>query len=501
MSNHDDRDRQVEDFFETHRSRVVEHQADDETWEAISLRAREARTRSRGMWFLGGAAAASAAAVATAFALWGSGPGAQPAAPAGPGQTDVQPSDQGRGGEQPAEPPGTDPPTAQEPTAPEPTPPGETADPGDGTTDGESGDPEPFTLTAPDPDVDVWYVMEPTGDESDLRVAQFEYAPRPTDGLAVGLAVSEDAGKSWDLRVDLGFGDNASVAARDSIWTWGSMGEGPLGMFRSDDRGRTAVWVPTRGLPIGVETFRSTLVVVTAGCEGDEDDSCAEVVITDVTTNDATSGRRMATLEGLSPGGPDLTNGLPLPEGWTPNSGLAPSKALTSSTPRAGLGATYDAVYVSYGNATYRIADGEEVATVVEPPGAGCWIDTAPDSPDGLVSYCWDTDRIFTSADGGSSWEEVATVEGEEVLGLASNDGTHLVLATDRGVHVGVGGQWDRTLDATGEYLVDVRALGGQTFRYGGPYAYGGEFPAFSARWTSDDGGRTWTEQPRIVLP
>ena len=57
MSNHDDRDRQVEDFFDTHRSRVVEHQADDGTWEAISLRAREARTRSRGIWFLGGAAA------------------------------------------------------------------------------------------------------------------------------------------------------------------------------------------------------------------------------------------------------------------------------------------------------------------------------------------------------------------------------------------------------------------------------------------------------------
>lgn len=475
MSNHDD-DRRVEDFFAAHRSRVVEHQADDETWEGISLRAREARTRSRGMWFLGGAVAASAAAVATVVALGGAGPDARPALPAGPDQS----------AEQPADPSRTEPPTGEDTS-----PPGETTDPDEVTTGDGSGEQRAFTLPVPAGDLEVTLVGEPTGEESDLRIAQFDYACEAAEleWHCPGLAVSEDSGQSWQRRVDMSAaGFYSSVAARDSIWMWGpgaGAGERPGvptpedTLVRSEDGGRTWTEMPTRGTPIGVETFRATLVVVTSGCADGGADTCAEVVVTDVTADDATTGRRLVTLEGL-----------PQPEVGVP--GVTPAAALT---------ATYDAVYVRYGSATYRIADGEQVATVVELPADGCEVTTAPESPDGLVSWCVDTDRLHTSSDGGATWREVPGVEGEEVLAVASNDGTHLVLATDAGVHVGSDGDWERTLDGNGEVVV-LRALGREDVRYGGPYRFLRDGPEeLSARWTSDDDGRTWTEQPRVVLP
>ena len=58
---HDDRDRLVDEFFAAHRDRVVDHPADDESWEVIRERAGRGQ-RSRGMWFLAGAVAASAEA-------------------------------------------------------------------------------------------------------------------------------------------------------------------------------------------------------------------------------------------------------------------------------------------------------------------------------------------------------------------------------------------------------------------------------------------------------
>lgn len=493
-------DDRVQDFFAAHRSRIVDHTPDEGTWETITTRARAARGRSRGLWFLGGAVAASAAAVGV-MVLQGVGdPGAQPLPPAGPAPTaDGAPGVDGPGTTDPAVPP-VDAEADDEA--------GGTAD-GSGATDDGSAGPEPadpgrFALPAPDLSVPLLLAEEPTGSEGALRTAVTAVACPMTTGTGQGetfcpeLAVSEDEGRTWERRVDLtAAGFHNAVSARGSTWLWPDAHDWrdapvqPVSrLVRSDDGGRTWTAIPTRGETVlAVETFRSTLVVVTGGCDGGTADSCAEIVVTDVTTDDAGAGRRTARVD--------------LPESYVDVPGLVESDHR--------LMATYDAIYLEVaGRGTYRLADGEEVVTRVDP--AGCRVSAAPDSQDGLVAVCMadvGPVSVHRSADGGATWTEVAPPEGlSGTSSVVSNDGTRLVAATAEGIWVTAddGDRWEQTLDWAGlggPEAADtpwIKAVAGQEM-LAGDVLRQHEEGTTKGRWVSTDDGRTWTEQPRVLVP
>ncbi|HSP61066.1 MAG TPA: hypothetical protein VLO09_08400 [Ornithinimicrobium sp.] len=495
-------DRLVDDFFDAHRRRVVDHPADEETWEEITVRARRGRDGSRGAWFLAGAVAASAVALAVLVGQGLGGGDAQPALPAGPGQdggavvssgpTQDVPADDADGDATTADGAGRDGVVGDGPTA------DDTATEGsgeDGTDDGPQDVPDgseqgPVTLPPADLSDGIWMVEEPSSDEGGVMSAVYmTCAADETGSLCPGLAVSEDGGGSWTARADLrAAGYEDAVSGRGSIWVWS--GGGPGGqvpevatpLLRSDDAGRTWTPVPTRGEGVmRVEVFRSTLVVVTRGCEEDTE-NCLEVVVTDVEDDDVTEGRRRIVLDDL----PATWWGAPGP------------------LPQLSLQATYDAIYLllTEEGVGYRIADGEEVATRFDRPG--CGLATAPESQDGLVAWCPGAGTVERSPDGGGSWEEVPAPAGGGVLGVGSNDGRHLVVATGTGIWVtGEDDGWDRTLDLTSPSDTLVRAEGGTAVRVGTGSVYletaDGEDAA--ARWTSDDDGRTWTQEAPFPVP
>lgn len=477
-----DRDDLVRDFFASHRDQVSDQPADDQTWETITTRAREARNRSRGMWFLGGAVAASAAAVAVLTFQGLGGPGAQQLAPAGTTQTsttDAGPED----GAVTAGPTGDAPEGAEDASG--------TEGPASDVTGTEETPVAPPTFLLPVPDLTgtvVQAVGEPTGDlDSTLRTAVYETgcAAAENEWSCPGLAVSEDGGRTWTPRVDMvRAGYYGAVAAGDRMWMWAAGGDRPgvpevqTGLVRSDDGGRTWSEVATRGDgTLWVQAFRNTLVVVTQGCEADPSPTCVEMVVTDVADDDATEGRRLITIDDLAPSWWSVPG--PLPEG--------------------GLKATYDAIYlvVPGGDTAYRVADGEQVATRVERPG--CVIAAAPESQDSLVSWCHASDVVAVSADGGTTWQDVQGVGGAAVVGLASNDGTHLVMATDDGLHIGADGDWSRVLEWPGG-RTRLDALGAQTMHFGSWYRTLGSGQEAAQRWSSTDDGRTWTVEPPILI-
>ncbi|GGK70292.1 hypothetical protein [Ornithinimicrobium pekingense] len=487
----DEHDRVVEDFFAAHRSRIVDQGSDEDTWQVIRERAGRGPRRSRGMWFLAGAVAASAVGVAV---LAGQGLGGPVAGPAATGGDDRAPVT--------ATAPGPSEATATDRSGPVEAAPTRTADGATSTaqptprassevtsapvTGASAG---PLVLPAPDPAAQVLLVAEPSGEESDLRVAQLTYdcAAAAMEWDCPGLAVSEDAGRTWTARVDMfEAGYYWSAASRDRAWMWGP-GEDAAqdrpgvpdpsgGLVRSDDAGRTWTPVPTRGVPMAVQAFRSTLVVVTEGCEGGAAGGCAEVVVTDVDTDDATTGRRLVKL-------PDL-----------PTPRYAPPGLLGAE-----LAATYDAVYVTYAGTTYRIADGEETATVVRRPAEECELGTAPESQDTLVHWCHGSDAVQLSHDGGATWEEVAG-PGGTTRRVASNDGRRLALATDDTLWVGGAEGWEAVLPwSPGRTLLD--AHGGSSMSFGGAYRYDPQGAHRSSqRWVTDDDWQTWTELPGIEV-
>lgn len=487
----DDRDEDlVRDFFAAHRARTRDHEADDETWEAITLEARRSRGRSRAGWFLGGTAAAAAAAVTTVLVLQG-GLGSTPAPPAGAPESTAPTTPTATTS------PATATPTGEAPTSSEATP----TDGGAAESPTDAGPTEVTSPATPLPPADlsagVTLVHEPTGDESDLRTAVYETgcAEAEQEWACPGLAVSEDAGRTWQARVDMfAAGYHGAVSARESTWMWTpqlrqEVPQARSALVRSDDGGRTWTDIPTRGDGVVmVETFRNTLVVVTRGCESGAD--CLEVLVTDVTTDDATSGRRLATLEDLPPR-------------WT---GI-----VTSTLPPGRLMATYDAIYIALDagadrgqgpeQAVYRLADGEETATLVD--RQGCTITAAPESQDSLVAICDDRRTVEVSADGGATWAPVQGPEADQtqVLAAASNDGSTIALATEATLWVGSADGWTRAMDRA-PVRTRLDALGGTSLRFGGDYRFAPDAePALSQRWTSDDDGVTWTEQPPIEIP
>ncbi|MGC5584958.1 WD40/YVTN/BNR-like repeat-containing protein [Ornithinimicrobium sp. W1679] len=497
-------DRQVEDFFAAHRRRVLDHPADEESWEQITVRAARSRPGSRGAWFLAGAVAASAVAMAVLVGQGTGGGDVQPALPAGPGDdgavvstgppgdvargTDTADATDGGEGEGGADGgAGQDGEVGDGPTA---------DDPGDGTDagageDGGTGEAGPVTLPPADLSGGIWRVEEPSSDEGGVTSAVYQTCAADAEGSSCpGLAVSEEEGRSWTARADLaaaGFED--AVSGAGSVWVWSPAGPGTdaagetsAALLRSDDAGLTWTPVPTRGEGVmRVEVFRSTLVVVTQGCEEDTE-SCLEVVVTDVEDDDATEGRRHIVLDDL----PATWWGAPGP------------------LPQLSLQATYDAVYLvlTHEGVAYRIEDGEEVATRVERPG--CGLATAPESQDGLVSWCLGSGTVGRSPDGGDTWEEIPAPSDGEVLAVASNDGRRLVVATGTSVWTSAGEDgWDRTLGLPTRVDTLLRADGGTSLRVGTVPVFvqtpDGEDGA--GRWTSEDDGLTWTEQPPFPLP
>ncbi len=482
----DEQDRVVDDFFAAHRRSVVDHGADEDTWQVIRERAGRGSRRSRGMWFLAGAVAASAVGVAVLAGQGLGGPVAGPAATGGDDRVGVTstavPTPPSEGTTATA---GTERADAA-PTTADAAPSGGDAEPTDGTADDAAG---PLVLPVLDPGTQVLVVGEPTGEESDLRAAQLTYdcAAATMEWDCPGLVVSEDAGETWSARVDMyEAGYYWSVASRDRIWMWGPDAGAaqdrpgvpdPSGdLVRSDDAGRTWTPVPTRGAPVAVEAFRSSLVVVTEGCEGGAPGDCAEVVVTDVEADDATTGRRLVTL-------PDLPRPLYAAPGL-----LA-----------AELGATYDAVYVTYAGTTYRIADGEETATVVRRPVEQCELQTAPESQDTLVHWCHGAEVVQLSHDGGATWQDVAG-PGGALRAAASNDGRRVAVATDDTLWVGGTGRWEAVLPWTpGRTLLE--AHGGSSMSFGGAYRYDPQAADRSSqRWVTPDDWQTWTELPRIEV-
>ncbi|GAA5162262.1 hypothetical protein [Ornithinimicrobium tianjinense] len=478
----------VEEFFAAHRRAVVEHDADEQTWEAIRVRAgRTGRGGRGGLWFLGGVVAATAAAT-TAFLLAG----------------------QGLGGDVAEAPPASTP--TDQVVATSTAAPSTTDDTTAGTTDGASDttgtgaaeEPvaEPSTgtvLPMLDPDATIAVAGHPSGDESPLRVSvgQYDCEAGEREWACPALLVSEDSGQTWTRTVDMfTSGFYGAVSARGHIWMWGpdltdtdrdDIPVTPSRLVRSDDGGQTWVEVATRGTTLGVETFRSTLVVVTEGCAGGGPEECAEVVVTDLTADDATSGRRTATLEGADP---LLCTTFPAP----------------GDLPRAEIYATYDAVYVEAVGGVYRLADGASVASVVERPRDCADVLPAPESKDGLVAWEPGTAAVWTSADGGASWQEVTDLPGG-VSAAASNDGTRMVIDTDQGVFVGTGGAWVRVTSVDEAEVSEIWPLGGESVRVSGRYRYVApdlvqhDGRDLAASWLTEDGGQTWTEEPQLAIP
>lgn len=494
-------DRIVDDFFAAHRERVRDHTADDRTWEVITSRA-EVPGRSRIGWFLGGAAAASVAALvlflsqglgqdqgavnpagssADPVAVTTASPTPGPEDPTGSdgdsASADVEPDDQAA----PVEGSGTAEPTgAQEPTEEE------TAEP----------EVETFELSALSPDVALREVFEPTGDETDLRAAVVGYDCGSPESFCPGLVVSEDAGRTWSPSVDMSAeGFYGAVNAREHIWLWSpaegdpSAPEPRSALVRSDDAGRTWTEVATRGEGVlWVEGFRATLVVVTEGCEGGSREDCLEMVITDLDTADASDGRRVITVRDL-------------PAGWRGGPGILPAYGA--------LQATYDAVYlVLPDGGTYRIADDSTEATFV--PGsdtsadetAGCILATAPDSQDTLLVRCPGTTDVRVSPDGGSTWETVTGPAGQQATGVASNDGQRLFVSTDEGLFArdADGTDWEQLLEEAFPWAL-LKAYANDEVRYGDFLRHQvTDDGTPTRRWHSDDDGRTWVEQPEFPL-
>ncbi|HBO54627.1 MAG TPA: hypothetical protein DD664_05955 [Janibacter terrae] len=490
-----DRDeRRVEDFFAAHRRAVVEQQADEQTWEAIRVSAGRPRRDGRGLWFLGGVVAAAAAAT-TAFLLAGQGLGGD-VAEAPPAST---PTDQVVATSA-AVPSATEEPTAAETTDDDAT----TTDEEPGAVDDGNGPQDPFSpgtfsLPAPDLSVPLLSVDEPSGSEGPLRTAVATVSCALTGAMGPGetfcpeLAVSEDEGRTWDRRVDMmAAGYHKAVSARDSTWMWPDpydwrdSVEPVSRLVRSDDGGRSWTAIPTRGEKVlAVETFRSTLVVVTQGCEGRTGESCVELVVTEVTTDDVSTGRRIARVD--------------LPETFVHVPGSVGSSHR--------LMATYDAVYLDVGAlGAYRLADGEDVVTRVDP--SGCRVTAAPESQDSLVALCLaDTGlpSVRRSADGGTTWAEVEAPPGLRETPVVSNNGTRLLAATMEGVWVTEddGRTWEQTLDWAsrgGPGIPEwITAVGGQELLAGDMNRQHEHTPL--GRWVSSDDGRTWTEQPKVLIP
>lgn len=473
-------DRVVDDFFAAHRRAVRDLGADEETWQVVVERAGRGSRRSRGTWFVAGAVAASALAVAVLVGQGLGGPDALPAGPSEPGPVAATST---------PEPETTDEP--EESGVPGDDEPGATDEPEVTDAPGDVESPPAVALPVPAPGTVTVAVHEPTGEDGDLRTAvvQTECDAANYEWMCPALAVSEDAGETWTGRVDMfAAGYYEAVSSRERTWMWGPGPDGALGrpgvpepsgeLVRSDDGGRTWTLVPTRGdHPLAVEAFRSTLVVVTDGCEGGEPGTCAEVVITDVAADDATTGRRVVRLEDL----PEQAQGAP---------GLL----------WAELSATYDAVYVTYMGTTWRIADGAEVATVVERPEEQCTLTTAPESPDGLLHWCADGEAVQVSSDGGSTWIDVPLPDGL-VHGVASNDGARLAVATDGALWTGGEDQdWEEVLPWPGGATL-LKALGGTSMSFGGPYrAYPEGAEKESQRWVTEDDWESWTELPPIEV-
>ena len=126
----------------------------------------------------------------------------------------------------------------------------------------------------------------------------------------------------------------------------------------------------------------------------------------------------------------------------------------------------------------------------------GCLTNAAPESPDSLVSWCAGSTTVEVSTDGGTTWEERSGFGGTEVVGVASNDGQRLAVATDDGLWTGTDDVWERALDWPGG-RTRLDALAGQSMRFGGWFRFVADAdPESYKRWTTDDDGRTWTEQP-----
>lgn len=494
-------ERRVDDFFAAHRARVPLQDADEQTWEVITSRASARAGRSRGVWFLAGAVAASAVAVAV-LASQGLGD-RTPLSPAGSGTDDVVISS-----EAPAAPTGEgtedattaptgevtdDGATEEDPGATQDDATGSATETGGGSATDDPGDestadaPVAFELPAADPAAKVSFVEELTGDESKLRTALYgtDCAAGEVEWFCPGLAVSEDSGRTWEPRVDMyAAGYYGAVSAREHIWMWAQGGDRPdipepkKGLVRSDDGGRTWVDVPTKGDGvIWVEAFRSTLVVVTKGCEGGAGGECMEIVITDITADDASSGRREITIDNLPAdawGGPG-----PLPD-------------------HGALQATYDAIYLVMpgGDTAYRIADDEQVATKVERPN--CSIMAAPDSQDSLVSWCHGEETVSVSSDGGKTWKD-QDGPGGVVEALVSNDGRRLVAASEDGLFTGHEGEWDKKLDPVTDTRLFIRAYANDEVRFGSYLRYHAD-EGHLPRFISNDDGESWAEQPDLKL-
>lgn len=425
----------VRDFFAAHRDQIVEHEADDLTWQQIRRQARAADGSRRRAWLTGAGIAASAAILGLVLMQAFRG-GDEPPSPAPPPtaatddssitgteeptgdaptpepteatgeETGQEPAEETtpEGAEQPPEDPATEPPSGTAPAE----------DPGSEDEETDAGPPQDEI-----PMIDAGWTNLPMGMGERLASIRKTACEDGTDGLCSTLYLSEDGGLTWGEPVDLdALGITEVDRTEDALWGWG-----PAGLLRSEDLGRTWTEVPHHGPQVlRVKAWPQEMVVVTGDCSGG---SCTDVRITLV-----------------DPDTEDATDGPTVEVGETVSAPVLPRR-------------TQEAVYVRFdGDApedaeVWRVpVDGSEGSSLRPAdhcsagPGVRTELVGAARTEDDLYLACQGTGdgedgtvELLRSGDGGQEWEPVATVDAPRLCGLATGDGTDIVLAA-------VGGIW-----------------------------------------------------------